>query len=50
MSDEDLKQLQEEFKRLHERYGDGVHPNLDAVEDAIEEREEGATSSSKHAS
>jgi low affinity Fe/Cu permease len=50
MSDEDLRQLQEEFKRLHERYGDGVHPNLDAVEDEIEQRDDGATSSSKQAS
>jgi low affinity Fe/Cu permease len=38
MSDEDLKQLQEEFKRLHERYGNTLHPHLEAIEDEIEER------------
>jgi low affinity Fe/Cu permease len=39
MSDEELKQLQEEFKRMHARHSDELHKRLDAVEDELEERE-----------
>jgi low affinity Fe/Cu permease len=38
LSDEELQQLQEEFRRLHERYGAGVSPKLHAIEDELEQR------------
>jgi low affinity Fe/Cu permease len=44
MSDEDLKRLQEEFKRMRERHGDELQPGLDAVEDELDDREVEATS------
>jgi low affinity Fe/Cu permease len=46
MSDEELKQLQEEFKRMHTRYSDELHQRLDAVKDELEGRENEATSRS----
>jgi len=40
LTDEELKQLQEEFKRLHERYNDDIHHHAsDQIEDEMEERE-----------
>src|SRR5262245_47832935 len=39
MSDEELKQLQEEFKRMHKRHSDELGQRLDAVEGELEERQ-----------
>jgi len=39
MSDEDLKRLQEEFKRMHERYGDELENGVEVVEKELEDRE-----------
>jgi low affinity Fe/Cu permease len=39
LSDEELKQLQEEFKRLRERQGDELH-SLETVEDELKDRDE----------
>ena len=39
LSDEELQQLQEEFRRLHERYGAELKLNLQVVEDELKERE-----------
>ncbi|HET9223695.1 MAG TPA: low affinity iron permease family protein [Roseiflexaceae bacterium] len=38
LSDDELQQLQEEFRSLHERYGAGVQPHLQAIEDELEQR------------
>jgi low affinity Fe/Cu permease len=38
LSDDELQQLQEEFRSLHERYGAGVQHNLQAIEDELEQR------------
>jgi low affinity Fe/Cu permease len=45
LSDEELKRLQEEFRRLHERHGDELQHGLEALEDELEDREEETTSS-----
>jgi low affinity Fe/Cu permease len=45
LSDEELTQLQEEFKRLRERQGDQLHHSLETVEEELEDREEEAAAS-----
>jgi low affinity Fe/Cu permease len=39
LTDEELKQLQEEFKRLRERHGDELQNGVEAVEEEIDQRE-----------
>jgi low affinity Fe/Cu permease len=39
LTDEELKQLQEEFKRLRERHGDEVRNGGDVVEEELDRRE-----------
>ena len=46
MSDEELKQLQEEFQRMHKHHSDELHERLDEVEEELEERETKGTSRS----
>jgi low affinity Fe/Cu permease len=38
LSDEELKRLQKEFQRLHERYGDELRKSAEVVEDQLEQR------------
>jgi low affinity Fe/Cu permease len=47
MSDEDLKRLQEEFKRMHERYGDELENGVKVVEEELEDREAKAANGSQ---
>jgi low affinity Fe/Cu permease len=39
LTDEELKRLQEEFKRLHERHGDEVRNGVEVVEEELDQRE-----------
>ena len=39
MTDEELKQLQEEFKRLHERHNSDMQQAPELIEDEAEKRE-----------
>ena len=39
LSDEELEQLQEEFRRLRERYGKHAEGSLEAVEETLKKRE-----------
>jgi low affinity Fe/Cu permease len=44
LSDDELKQLQEEFKRLHESHSKELQGKIEEVEDELEEREAGQVS------
>jgi low affinity Fe/Cu permease len=39
LTDDELKKLQEEFKRLRERHGDELQNGVEAVEEEIDQRE-----------
>jgi len=39
LTDEELKQLQDEFQRLRERHGDEVRNGVEAVEEELDQRE-----------